>query len=574
MDLLHRIAVTIALFAAPLPAWAVTHTFTFRDTLLPREGGPALVPVYNGGPTATVLTEGQPGFVGGSFVTQTLTANACPSTPTVRGWRFPARGGLRHPNMAPVIATGSYTISMLVRFTTVPGGYLRLIDFSNSTLDTGIYVLGNGVSFYPVGTYAMGSFTSNRDTFVTLTRDAATRVVNLYINGMPAGTYTDTMNLYAPTSGALYFFLDNTTGPAAITESGEGTVAYIQVADTPLSPAQVTASLNEICMTVRCGDGVLNPGEGCDSGMAMGSSTCDAMCRIRNGNPCNTMAPGATGNASCASGMCLTMGLPAPGRCGECITSNQCSGATPICNAANTCVACGTPGAPACPEGTVCATSGTLAGRCVQCMTDAQCSGTTPRCDPTAGRCVACSAPGAPPCPGGTFCASDGACVACLEASHCSEATPACHPTLRRCVPCYEVERNPCAAGRVCERSSGRCVPIPDASPDVGLDVGPDVGPDASPDVLHTDAAPEATLPDAVMDSAMVMDDGEPLNPTPSGGCGCRVKAPDASPKAVVPATLAVLLALVRRRRRCPPETPFRVGTHRADGWPGQPEPE
>ncbi|MFO0628377.1 MAG: hypothetical protein U0325_22575 [Polyangiales bacterium] len=336
-----RLALALApwILLAPRVARAVTHTFTFRGSFAPLEGGTSLEPVYNGGAMPVVLAAGDPGFVNGSFVTQTISATACPSPPTVQGWSFPARGGLRHPNMAPVIASGSYTISMLVRFDPLPGGYVRLVDFSNSTLDTGIYVLNNGVSFYPVGTYAMDSFASARDTFITLTRDATTRAVNLYINGTAAGSYTDDMNLYAPASGTLYFFLDNTTGSAAISESAAGTVAYLQVSDAPIAPTAVAASLAGICQTVRCGDGVLNPGEGCDSGRSQGSASCDPTCRVLSGSPCNAMAPGETGSASCASGLCLTAGTPAPGRCVDCVDDSRCGGATPRCDVTtNSCV--------------------------------------------------------------------------------------------------------------------------------------------------------------------------------------------------------------------------------------------
>ena len=90
-----------------------------------------------------------------------------------------------------------------MRYDPMDGGYARLIDFSDSTQDTGIYKLGNGVSFYPVGTYASGSFVSGQDVFVTITRDSATQLVSLYIDGAPAGAYVDTGNLYAPSATAV-----------------------------------------------------------------------------------------------------------------------------------------------------------------------------------------------------------------------------------------------------------------------------------------------------------------------------------------------------------------------------------
>lgn len=495
-----RASVALSLAAGVLglarPAGAITHTFTFRDTLLPREGGAALVPVFNGSGPATILTQGMTGFVNGSFVTQAITARACASQPTVRAWSFPAQGGLRHPNMAPLIASGSYTLSMLVRFNPQTGGYARLVDFSGSTLDTGIYELGGGVSFYPVGTYAAGSFVQAEDTFVTLTRDATTRVVNLYINGVASGTYTDSTDLYAPASGTLYFFMDNTTGSAAISESNAGVVSYLQIADAPISPAAVVASLGEICVAVRCGNGVLEAGEGCDSGAGNGSAVCDPMCRIRSGNPCNATAPGATGNASCASMTCLTAGVPAPGRCAQCTTSAQCSGDTPVCDAAtNVCVACNASGAGACTAGLV--------------------------CDPSSGRCVtmldggAADSGGADTGPADTGPADTGPAdtgardVGILDGAVTADAGG--------------LDAGAADAGR------------PDAgAPDVGVDVG------AAPDVgVEVDAGE--------------VDAGE-MELTDGGSCGCRTTRPSSAGGGLASALTALgWLTIARRRRRSAP---------------------
>ena len=245
---LNVLAIVLLLASCPRPAAAVTETYLFRDSFAPEEGaGNVLVPVSNA--TGTIVSSG-PDFINGSFVTESISAAACASIPSVRAWSFLDKSGLYYPNATPTVVTGSYTISMLMRYDPMDSGYARLIDFSNSTLDTGIYKLGNEVSFYPVGTFAAGSFVQGQDVFVTITRDAATQLVSLYINGVPSGTYTDTTNLYAPSATVVYFLMDNTTGSFNIGETDPGTIAYLQIRDVPITAEEVTASLATICQVV------------------------------------------------------------------------------------------------------------------------------------------------------------------------------------------------------------------------------------------------------------------------------------------------------------------------------------
>ena len=221
-------------------AHAAAGTYLFRDTLAPLEGaGNTLVATYNNGP-----------FVNGSFVDTTIDASVCPGTPTVRGWAFPQYGGLQTPNNSPAVVGGSYTISMIVKFNPMRPGYSRLIDFSNSTLDTGIYELNGGLSLYPVGTFAPGSFVNDHYSFVTFTRDAATNVVSVFVGTTPAGTYTDTGGLYVPLAQNVIFLMDNTTGSAAISESSPGIITYIKLIDTPVTAAEIAALQTQACSTV------------------------------------------------------------------------------------------------------------------------------------------------------------------------------------------------------------------------------------------------------------------------------------------------------------------------------------
>ncbi len=285
-----RTALIVVLQLAVAGGWhieragAVTETYLFRDSFTPNEGaGNVLVPVSNR--MGTIVSSG-PDFANGAFVTETISASACASMPTIRAWSFPEFGGLRHDNATPAVITGSYSISMLMRYDPIDSGYARLIDFSNSTQDTGIYKLSDGVSFYPVGEYAPGSFVSGQDVFVTITRDAATQLVSLYINGAAAGAYTDTGNLYAPSAALVYFLMDNTTGPAAIFETDPGVIAYLQVRDAPMTPDEVTTSLSAICDAVSASTTTTTttiapatttttlPTAGCASAATFGSIRC------------------------------------------------------------------------------------------------------------------------------------------------------------------------------------------------------------------------------------------------------------------------------------------------------------
>ena len=237
---LLTMATVVGLAAGTGTAMAAADTYTFRDTLGSAEGsGNTLVSTYNSG-----------AFVDGSFVDTVIDANVCPSTPTVRGWAFPQFGGLRTPNASPVIVGGSYTISMIVKFNPMGTGYVRLIDFSNSTQDAGIYELSGGVSFYPVGDFAPGSFVNDRYSFVTITRDAATQLVSLFIGTTPAGTYTDTGNIYVPSAQNVFFFMDNTTGSAAISESQAGIITYLKLIDTPVTAGEIAGLQAEACNIV------------------------------------------------------------------------------------------------------------------------------------------------------------------------------------------------------------------------------------------------------------------------------------------------------------------------------------
>jgi cysteine-rich repeat protein len=66
--------------------------------------------------------------------------------------------------------------------------------------------------------------------------------------------------------------------------------------------------------SLTCGNGVVEGSEGCDDGNGASADGCNAQCLIEDGLACNGTPPGATDDASCASGVCDTTGST-PGVC-------------------------------------------------------------------------------------------------------------------------------------------------------------------------------------------------------------------------------------------------------------------
>ncbi|MBX7100524.1 MAG: OmpA family protein [Myxococcaceae bacterium] len=109
-----------------------------------------------------------------------------------------------------------------------------------------------------------------------------------------------------------------------------------------------------------CGNGKLEAGEGCDDGNTAGGDGCNPMCKLENGKACNAMAPGSTGNASCASSICDTTGNAAPGKC----------------EAANSCGNGVREASEGCDDGNVAAGDGCAAGCLIE--TGKACNATSP----------------------------------------------------------------------------------------------------------------------------------------------------------------------------------------------------
>ncbi|MES2139600.1 MAG: PKD domain-containing protein [Bacteroidota bacterium] len=212
--------ITLIIFA-PLLVQSQTHQYLFNNNLNEQSGGPALTQLLSCGAAA------------GSYGVQTsgTTAGDCL---TSNAFCFNDGGGLQYPNSG--LISGSYTINMFLRFSTL-GGYARVIDFSNSASDAGIYFLGFCLNLYPNGNVGTCPyFNTNTYYLITFVRDGGTNIISVYVDGTLFGTYNDASNLYRPATGTepINFFRDDN---AVACENQPGCIKFISV-----GPGVATAS--------------------------------------------------------------------------------------------------------------------------------------------------------------------------------------------------------------------------------------------------------------------------------------------------------------------------------------------
>ena len=144
----------------------------------------------------------------------------------------------------------NYTITIIIKFNQVVNNtYYRIIDFSNGQSDNGIYAYGSNLNFYPTGNIASNVFSSSQFTFLTLTRNAATNVIDVYVNDNLVTTYNDSSNYYE-FSSSLIFARDNLPGTPAPNEDTNGQIAYIHVTDNRSTAADVKDTYDNICSLI------------------------------------------------------------------------------------------------------------------------------------------------------------------------------------------------------------------------------------------------------------------------------------------------------------------------------------
>ncbi|CAN5674205.1 hypothetical protein BH10BAC3_BH10BAC3_13300 [soil metagenome] len=184
----------------------------------------------------------------GSFVQESINTStgSCANGALANTFKFGAGGGLEFPNANSFIGS-SYTIHVFFKFSQDLNGYSRIIDFSNSTADAGIYLLGKCLNFYPSGNIGVTCpFEKDKYFLISFSRDGATNIITVYVDGVLFTTYNDANNLYRPVNATapIRFFRDDNAVPC---EVKAGNTKYISVSNQPSSSAAISNVWSNIC---------------------------------------------------------------------------------------------------------------------------------------------------------------------------------------------------------------------------------------------------------------------------------------------------------------------------------------
>ena len=195
--------------------------------------------------TAPALIQAGSCTTPGDYATETV--NGAPD----RVLRFNAGCGLQLSSHG-VIPRDNYTLRLLFRFADVGpsgDGYHRIFDPSPGIEDNGVYEYNTSLNFYRDNVDAGDNLGSNQlvaDQYmeVAITRDAQTKLVTGYVDGVQQWSITDTYDDALITDAETpRFLVDN------FTEDSSGAVARIRLYDAPLPANALVPDLLGVTMT-------------------------------------------------------------------------------------------------------------------------------------------------------------------------------------------------------------------------------------------------------------------------------------------------------------------------------------
>ncbi len=168
--------------------------------------------------------------------------------------------GLKYLNTDGIIGS-TYTVQIYLKVTNFNRYYTRVIDFSNGVQDNGIYFTNYNtpaptrnrcLNFYPNGNFGICPFFNDTTYYLlTITRNNATRKIDIYVNDQLFTSYNDLSNFYISTANKpVHIFRDDPVGFAC--EDGEANFAYLSFADyysTQADVSQIYSSIDSISNT-------------------------------------------------------------------------------------------------------------------------------------------------------------------------------------------------------------------------------------------------------------------------------------------------------------------------------------
>ena len=180
-------------------------------------------------------------------VTVTIPATTCPDEPVIDVSRFEDNSGFA----AKAFFSHTYSIEVIFQFDEM-SGYNRIIDFSNSASDNGIYIYNTCLNFYPIGSIGdcPDAFDPVNYKQLVITRDGSTQAMNVYLNGELFTSHVDAEDHYvigaAPSDSIKFFRDDNMIG----NEASSGHVVMIRMADNAISEEEVQESFANFCTNI------------------------------------------------------------------------------------------------------------------------------------------------------------------------------------------------------------------------------------------------------------------------------------------------------------------------------------
>lgn len=143
-----------------------------------------------------------------------------------------------------VVEKSEYSIEIRFKFlTTATSGYKKVIDFAGLTAETGVYQISSGNQFWPIVGNGPTSVPLGTVQNFVLTRDATTKTVTGYTNGVKQWSFVDNGSaaVFSQAGNLLKLFIDDTSNSD---ESGPGTVDRVRTYKGVLTAAEVTSLQN------------------------------------------------------------------------------------------------------------------------------------------------------------------------------------------------------------------------------------------------------------------------------------------------------------------------------------------